>query len=54
MAVKIAMGNDMDLIFIDFQLFSRLEGMDPSSDAPRLGSIEILENVATILYQCIR
>ena len=45
MAVKIAMGNDMDLIFIDFQLFSRLEGMDPSSDAPRLGSIEILENM---------
>ena len=26
MAVKIALGNDMDLVFIDFQLFPRLEG----------------------------
>ena len=46
MAVKIAMGNDMDLVFIDFQLFPRLEGSNgPSSEAPRLGSIEILENM---------
>ena len=45
MAVKIALGNDMDLVFIGFQLFPRLEGMDPSSEAPRLGSIEILENM---------
>ena len=45
MAVKIVSGNDMDLTFVDFQLFPRLEGMNPSSEAPSLGSIEILENM---------
>ena len=30
MAVKIALGNDMDLVFISFQLFPRLEGRNGS------------------------
>ena len=30
MAVKIALRNDMDLVFIGFQLFPRLEGRNGS------------------------
>ena len=30
MAVKIALGTDKDLVFIDFQLFPRLEGRNVS------------------------
>ena len=42
MAVIITLGNDKDLVFIDFQLLPRLEERNPGSEAPRLGSIEIL------------
>ena len=46
MAVIIAMGNDKDLVVIDFRLFPRLEGRkDLGSEVPRLGSIEVLENM---------
>ena len=44
MAVMIALGNDKDLGFIDFQLFPGLEGTDP-------GSLKHHDYVATILHQ---
>ena len=41
-----------DLVFIDFQMFPRLERMNLGSEVTRLGSIKILrEYVVTILYQ---
>ena len=44
MAVMIALGNDKDLGFIDFQLFPGLEWTDP-------GSLKHHDYVATILHQ---
>ena len=53
MAVKIALGNDMDLVFIGFQLFPRLEGRNGSEQwSAKTGfHRDTQEYVATILYQ---
>ena len=53
MAVKIALGNDMDLVFIGFQLFPRLEGRNGSEQQSAKTGFHrnTREYVATILYQ---
>ena len=53
MAVKIALGNDMDLVFIGFQLFPRLEGRNGSEQRSAKTGFHrnTREYVATILYQ---